>query len=62
MFYFTVGEPVSDLDGMPLEPNKSSKPEPNLAKFTKSKWETVDETELEAQGDIFYIKTSLHKL
>ncbi|XP_045199321.2 U2 snRNP-associated SURP motif-containing protein-like isoform X2 [Mercenaria mercenaria] len=38
---------VSDLDGMPLEP---SKPEPNLAKFTKSKWETVDETELEAQA------------
>lgn len=40
-------EAVSDIDGLPLEP---SKPEPNLAKFTKSKWETVDETELEAQA------------
>jgi hypothetical protein len=42
---------VSDLDGLPLEPSKPSKPEANLAKFTKSKWETVDETELEAQGN-----------
>lgn len=44
-----VTEAVSDLDGLPLEP---SKPEANLAKFTKSKWETVDETELEAQGNV----------
>lgn len=36
-------------DGKPLEP-APVKPEPNLSKFTKSKWESVDETELEAQG------------
>lgn len=51
------GEPIggedSDVDGKPLEPPPAAKlgktPEPAL-KFTKSKWETVDETELEAQA------------
>jgi len=43
--------PVSDVDGRPLEEDgQQKKAEPNLAKFTKSKWESVDETELEAQG------------
>lgn len=51
MYFVLVPE---DLDGKPIEaespnaqPPSSSSP---VAKFFKSKWEAVDETELEAQG------------
>jgi len=50
-----IGDPDFDgrpFDGKPVELTPSKKPEQNLAKFTKSKWESVDETELEAQGKI----------
>ncbi|KAL4220667.1 U2 snRNP-associated SURP domain-containing protein [Mactra antiquata] len=51
------GDPLNDvdtdIDGKPLEQQqqvKQNKQSQNLAKFTKSKWESVDETELEAQA------------
>ncbi|XP_052782841.1 U2 snRNP-associated SURP motif-containing protein-like isoform X2 [Mya arenaria] len=48
------GEPLgeADLDGrpLPMEEEPPKKKEPVTAKFTKSKWESVDETELEAQA------------
>lgn len=40
-----------DLDGKPIESVSPTRPQtPPAAKFVKSKWEAVDETELEAQG------------
>lgn len=42
-----------DLDGKPIEaesPNAQPPSSSPVAKFFKSKWEAVDETELEAQG------------
>ncbi|KAJ8309756.1 hypothetical protein KUTeg_011621 [Tegillarca granosa] len=42
-----------DIDGAPLESDIDGKPlesEPRESKFVKSKWEEVDETELEAQA------------
>ncbi|XP_071085782.1 U2 snRNP-associated SURP motif-containing protein-like [Haliotis cracherodii] len=47
------GAPLSDdLDGMPLEkPEKPAKQDTSsTARFARSKWEEVDETELEAQA------------
>jgi len=47
-------ELTEDLDGLPLnlEPAEEKKPTPAVAlpSFTRSKWESVDETELEAQA------------
>ena len=41
---------VEDIDGSAMEPEKSrSPPQP---RFASTKWETVDEAELEAQGNI----------
>ena len=34
-----------------MKAEAAAKERESLAKFTKSKWETVDETELEAQGE-----------
>ena len=41
---------MEDIDGSAMEPEKSrSPPQP---RFASTKWETVDESELEAQGNI----------
>ena len=41
---------VEDLDGNAMEPEREkSPPQP---RFASSKWETVDEAELEAQGSM----------
>jgi hypothetical protein len=48
-----------DLDGKPIEaesPNAQPPSSSPVAKFFKSKWEAVDETELEAQGMISKVK------
>lgn len=42
---------VEDIDGSAMEPEKErSPPQP---RFASSKWETVDEAELEAQGNVY---------
>ena len=40
-----------DVDGMPLETTEEKQPKGG---FVPSKWETIDKTELEAQGDQLY--------
>lgn len=43
---------VEDIDGSVMEPEKErSPPQP---RFASSKWETVDEAELEAQGNVYW--------
>ncbi|KAK3095578.1 hypothetical protein FSP39_016278, partial [Pinctada imbricata] len=44
------GAPLEDLDGNPMEPEKEAVSSPQQPRFAKSKWETVDENELEAQA------------
>lgn len=45
-----------NLDGKPLEDDLQAQ---NQAKFARSKWETVDEAELEAQGKLLNIACNL---